>query len=509
MDAQLNCDIIIPVYNALEDLRQCLESVFENTSSDARIVIIDDKSHESGVEEYLRSLEAECRSNLIVKRNDENQGFVGTVNRGMRESTADVVLLNSDTIVTREWLEKLRACAYSDDSIASVTPLTNNGTICSIPNFCEDNNLPKGFTPQLMADLVEGISMKLHPSIPTGVGFCMYIKRKALQNVGFFDEETFGRGYGEENDWCCRASELGYAHVLDDATFVYHKGAMSFTQDKVKFIEKNLGLLIKKHPHYFEMIDSFIAENPLSSIHGNIKFHLNLFSPFIKIMVTVSSRNDFEKIPSFRNYPKTEVYACWLEDKSKIVLKKLSPQPEAEMRFPLNNSIGFPTSLHLEYRGLLEKIFNTFRINALLIGGLSNHSPEIINAAKNAGVSIYKTKTLEADGSSMGAKWFNAAIKKKWSEILSSVTEDLAQINRLEKAGAAPRLPLLLWSEIKAANGAGGVEPQAGYTEKQREAFNYLISLANRHRSSLAMAKMIYHLLSGENLKANKQRSRG
>ncbi|MDP1249887.1 hypothetical protein Q6312_28420, partial [Klebsiella pneumoniae] len=75
--------------------------------------------------------------------NEENLGVVGTVTRGMALNTApDVLLLNSDPVVANDWLDRIRQAAYGDARIASVTPFSNNATICSYPRFCEGNDLP-------------------------------------------------------------------------------------------------------------------------------------------------------------------------------------------------------------------------------------------------------------------------------------------------------------------------------------------------------------------------------
>ena len=74
-------------------------------------------------------------------------------------------------------------------------------------------------------------------AIPTGVGFCMYIRRACLDEIGLFDAETFGRGYGEENDFCMRAAAAGWRNVLAGDVFVYHEGAVSFSGERLALTE--------------------------------------------------------------------------------------------------------------------------------------------------------------------------------------------------------------------------------------------------------------------------------
>jgi GT2 family glycosyltransferase len=243
------------------------------------LLLIDDASTDPGTVEYLTDFYARhaLALNITLVRHSQNQGFVRTANEGLRRSTRDVVLLNSDTIVTAGWVDKLQKAAYSDWRIATVTPLSNNATICSVPEIAKENELPPGHTVESFGALIDRIALRHYPRLPTAVGFCMYIRRKALDEIGFLDELRFGRGYGEENDFCLRASRQGWIHVLDDATFVYHKGGVSFTDDvKRAEVEKHLAVLDRLYPDYLSMVHQFLAENPLSYLHQHLQFWLRV-----------------------------------------------------------------------------------------------------------------------------------------------------------------------------------------------------------------------------------------
>src|SRR5690554_6866308 len=118
-------------------------------------------------------------------------------------TTRDVLLLNSDTEVSGDWVERMAAAAYSSENAGTVTPFSNNAEICSWPLICEDNPLPPSTT---LAELNEAFRPLAGKTIelPTAVGFCMYIRRDCLERTGLF-EPVFGAGYGEENDFCRRA----------------------------------------------------------------------------------------------------------------------------------------------------------------------------------------------------------------------------------------------------------------------------------------------------------------
>jgi GT2 family glycosyltransferase len=400
-----SCDIIIPVYNALEELEECVQSLFRYTNlKENRVVIINDCSPDPKVNEYLDTLDQQ--EGLVILQNEENLGFVGTVNRGMSFSQEDVVLLNSDTVVTAGWLEKIKEVAYSDKSIATVTPLTNNGSICSVPKFLEDNSIPEGYTVESFAHFIENISLKEYPEIPTAVGFCMYIKRVIIDEVGLFDQETFGKGYAEENDFCCRVIEHGYKNVLDDHTFIYHKGSMSFKGDKLALLNKNLKTLNARYPYYDKNVHDFIVENPLKRIHENINIRLPHYVDSYKTRgnILYVLHNFFDEsytqpIGGTEYHVKDIVselqdyYAFVLvTNGNELVLKQyLKGDFIAKYHFPLRDSISIQHFHHQEYSEIVEKILGTFEISLVHIHHLIRHSLDIPHIAHKFNIPVIFT----------------------------------------------------------------------------------------------------------------------
>ena len=111
----------------------------------------------------------------------------------------------------------------------------------------------------------------------------MYIKREVIEELGLFDDKTFGKGYGEENDFCYRALDHGYINVLCDNTFIYHKGTQSFkkenmTASRAALIDEHMRLLRKKHPIYVQKTDNFIANNPIKDIQENVNINILLYN---------------------------------------------------------------------------------------------------------------------------------------------------------------------------------------------------------------------------------------
>ncbi|MFG5777214.1 methyltransferase domain-containing protein [Comamonas sp. J-3] len=256
-------DIIVPVYRGLADTRLCIDSVLSsNMSTPYRLVVINDCSPEPAVTDWLRE-RAKQDSRILLLENEENLGFVGTVNRGMALSgDNDVLLLNSDTEVANDWLDRIRNAAYSDRKVASVTPFSNNATICSYPLFCKGNDLPPGYTTATLDALCAATNPGAVVDIPTGVGFCMYIRRDSLQEVGLFDTEHFGKGYGEENDFCQRAADKGWRNLHNLDAFVLHTGGVSFGDSKSPREQAAMEMLRKLHPKYEANVLSFLQKDP-------------------------------------------------------------------------------------------------------------------------------------------------------------------------------------------------------------------------------------------------------
>jgi GT2 family glycosyltransferase/2-polyprenyl-3-methyl-5-hydroxy-6-metoxy-1,4-benzoquinol methylase/glycosyltransferase involved in cell wall biosynthesis len=256
-------DVIVPVYRGLQDTRRCVESVQGAACQIPwRLIIINDASPEPELAAWLRQA-ASADARITLLENEQNLGFVSTVNRGMALSdSSDVLLLNNDTEVAPGWLDRLRAAAYSDEKVATVTPFSNNATICSYPRFCQDNPLPEDWDTARLDALFARVNTGQMVDVPTGVGFCLYVRRAALTAVGLFDAEIFGKGYGEENHFCVRASQAGWRnlHALD--VFVRHLGGVSFGADKTPGERAALQMLRILHPHYEGEVQRFIGADP-------------------------------------------------------------------------------------------------------------------------------------------------------------------------------------------------------------------------------------------------------
>ncbi|HST01844.1 MAG TPA: glycosyltransferase family 2 protein, partial [Usitatibacter sp.] len=191
------------------------------------VIVIDDASPEPEISAWLEGLDS--AGHITLLQHTANRGFVATVNEGMAmHPERDVLLLNSDTEVAAGWLDRLVACAAREPHVASVSPFSNNATICSYPLFARSNRMPEATSTAELDALFARENAHAAVEIPMTVGFCMLITRRALDEVGYFDEPAFGRGYGEEVDFCMRAARAGMRNLLCADAFVFHEGEVSF-----------------------------------------------------------------------------------------------------------------------------------------------------------------------------------------------------------------------------------------------------------------------------------------
>lgn len=257
-------DVIVPVYRGLEVSLRCISSVLRarRQTTPFELIVINDASPDDELVAQLEDLAGRGLFTLLSHR--DNQGFVRSANEGLQlHPERDAVLLNSDTEVYGDWLDRLRACCYRGSRVGSVTPLSNNATLCSYPNFLHDNPYPL----EIGYDELDRIAAEANAGhaveAPTGVGFCLYLRRECIVETGLFDEDAFGRGYGEENDFCQRAIHRGWKNLIACDVFVRHWGAASFRGERVRRLKMALDVLQQRHPHYLRDVRRFIQADPL------------------------------------------------------------------------------------------------------------------------------------------------------------------------------------------------------------------------------------------------------
>ena len=258
-------NVVIPVHgNRKLSLRTIASVLASRPKTPYELVVIDDDSPDPVLKAELAQLAAKGFLKLLT--NDRNRGFVASANRGLEVGAdRDVVLLNSDTYVHDDWLDRLLSGLHSRKTIATASPISNTATILSYPIFLQDNDWPTPSDSAMVDDICRLLA-KAPVEIPTALGFCMAIDRICLKQIGYFDEGNFGRGYGEENDFSMRAARAGWCHVAVPNVFVWHRGGGSFGDERDIRIQAALKKLEELHPGYGSAVHEFIARDPLREL---------------------------------------------------------------------------------------------------------------------------------------------------------------------------------------------------------------------------------------------------
>ena len=255
--------MVIPVYGNAKAVSDCLQSALMTVLPPSRIIVVDDASPDPEIAELLAHFTRTGR--VEVLRQPNNAGFPAAANAGIAACPGrDVVLLNSDTWMPLQWLERLRDAAYSAPDIGTATPLSNHASILSYPGAADRNPEPTWADILTLDRHARAANAGTVVDIPVGVGFCLYIRRECLDEVGLLRADVFAQGYGEENDFCLRARHLGWRHVAVPGLFVGHAGGGSFGPAGRHLRLRNDTLLNRLHPGYSALVQDFIARDPLA-----------------------------------------------------------------------------------------------------------------------------------------------------------------------------------------------------------------------------------------------------
>ncbi|QBX99598.1 glycosyltransferase [Rhodophyticola sp. CCM32] len=262
--------LILPIHNAFSLLPEMLDRVLRHTDLPFRLIVIEDCSTDLAVRPFLRHWRDGLGPGAPVEliENRENLGFVGSVNLGLQRADTlgnHIILLNSDALVPEGWASRLLRPICEDETVASVTPMSNDAEIYSVPLICQPSTLAPG-----QAEAIDRVARRLTPGItqgaaPTAVGFCMAINHAYLARVPQFDT-GFGRGYGEEVDWCQKVKALGGRHLGLSGLFVEHRGGESFGQVQKQELLRQSGIILtRRYPRFDADVQNFIAADPLAA----------------------------------------------------------------------------------------------------------------------------------------------------------------------------------------------------------------------------------------------------
>lgn len=280
-------DVVVPVFNALEDVRLCLYALARcDTGFAIRVLVVNDGS-DGETTRWLRQACADLNSDRVrfkLIEFKQNRGYTKAVNAGLQASDAPyVVTLNSDTIVTPFWLDGLVRCMNSDPEIGITGPMSNAASWQNVPELLSPerkfaiNELPRGMSPDAMAEIVRRASTRCYPRTPFVNGFCFMIRREVLDVIGLLDEEAFPKGYGEENDLCIRAQDAGFVLAYADDTYVFHAKSKSFGSAQRDALSKAGGAALRaKHtPEKFQALEALVRETEaMDAVRARVRAQL-------------------------------------------------------------------------------------------------------------------------------------------------------------------------------------------------------------------------------------------
>jgi GT2 family glycosyltransferase len=266
MELVIKIDVVVPIYNAYNVLCDCLESISQNQHFINKVILINDASTDERIVSLIDKYG--FLENWIIINHKVNKGFVYTANEGLKKSKHHTILLNSDTVVSKNWVKAFRDSIIKNQQLGTATAWSNNAEICSFPKFLTNNKKLNKINS--LSEILYDFYKPQYPKIPTAVGFCMLITKQAKDIVGLFNENYFGHGYGEENDYSMRVEVAGLKNILCDNAYVTHVGNESFKELGLKPDENTMKRLLKIHPDYLEKINKYIVSDPLESIRKEI-----------------------------------------------------------------------------------------------------------------------------------------------------------------------------------------------------------------------------------------------
>ena len=395
--SSLSITIIVPVYNAIEEVTDCLDSVIANTSlgEGTKLLVINDASPDENV--YTRLEKYKGITGVSIVHNEKNIGYTNNVNFGISLcGNDDVILLNSDTIVSKNWLRQMSIAAYHNDDVGTVTAVSNGAGAFSVPKSGW-NDMPMHLSISHVARIVSSSIDSIFVTTPTGNGFCIFIKRALINDIGIFDKVKFPRGYGEENDFCMRAVAKGWVNIVDPKTFVYHKRSASFKGEKNLLIEQGVSQVKQDHAYYSGAIKAIGRSATFAKSRSIIEGKLNktsqkdsIVKP--KILFVISTRTggtpktNFDLMRSLNDIYDCYVLAC--NSKLIEVMRAEEKDYKAIEKIHLKEQVNFSTHRSFEYEQTVRNIIYKYNIDLLHIRHIAWHSLKLPQIAKDMGIPV-------------------------------------------------------------------------------------------------------------------------
>ena len=238
--------IVIISFHQMHLTFECLRSIFRNTQYPNYEVVVVDNGSGPDVVEFLEALDSFGLGRVRVVINGKNCGFAGGNNVGLElcKDSDFFILLNNDTVVPRNWLERLLWHAAQPD-VGIVGPVSNCvGNEAQIPVSYSNTDEMINFSRSLsLSHLHETFDIK------TLAMFCVAMRRAVLQKVGRLGE-CYSIGMFEDDNYAERVRAAGLRVVCAEDSFVHHIGSASFSKlakpDYQEIFERNKAIFESK-----------------------------------------------------------------------------------------------------------------------------------------------------------------------------------------------------------------------------------------------------------------------
>lgn len=385
--------VIVAIFNAYEAVVECLSSLDLQTDKNCEILLINDCSTDMRIIELLDTYNSRAR--FRVHHNPVNLGYTRSVNKAISMCDGrDVVLLNSDTVVTERWLESLRYCAYAKPRVATVTAFSDNAGAFSSPEMGTFNPIPDDLTNEQFARIITSAGEGRLLKVPTGNGFCLFIRRRILDEIAHFDEEKFPRGYGEENDFCMRALRRGWLNLVCDKAYVFHKRSQSFQGEKAALMEAGSKAVNADFPEY-RMLTQRFRDAEFSHVRHRVSVALssrtNQFA-LRRIMYVISTQTggtpqtNMDLMRSMKGKYECLLLRC---DARIITLSVLVGNAlEERETHQLSTPIDPVSHRSDEYDRVVLDMMYRYSVSLLHIRHIAWHSMGLSEAAKSIGIPV-------------------------------------------------------------------------------------------------------------------------
>lgn len=234
--------VVVVHYKNKGDTWECLNSLFKKKQNSGSELILIVNTYINSEEDLINKVKSEFRKAIIIE-NKKNLGFVVANNQGIREALRIgckfIILLNNDTVVKDDLVNKLVTFAQSDPNIGLVSPkiyfakgfeyhkdryseFERGKVIWYAGGLIDWDNV---YAFHRGVDEVDNGQYDSIRETDFVTGCCMLIGREVIEKIGLFDEKYFM--YYEDIDYAVRAKKMGIKVIYYPDAFIWHKNAAS------------------------------------------------------------------------------------------------------------------------------------------------------------------------------------------------------------------------------------------------------------------------------------------